>query len=226
MSEPAPRPTPVVQQPVRKPLFGLSRRAWLIAALAFGIGLVLFAMLWYDDRNNHFYRAEPRQESSAGQQFEPLPAPEPGGSATDKPSDIGDPGPVNEAPSWPQIVEQILLPAPEPPTPIQAPPPPPPPPPRAIAMAPGNTPVPIESPAPRYPPQALRRGESGTVLLRAHVGADGVPYAIDLVQSSGSRLLDHAASEALRRWRFRPAQRNGQPVPSLVQIPIVFNADG
>lgn len=223
MSEPAPRPTPVVQPSARKPPFGLSRRAWLFAALAFGIGLVLFAMLWFDDRNNNFYRAEPRPQSSAGQEFEPLPAPEPAGSATDPASGIGEAEPADQ-PSWPRIVEQILLPPPAPPAPVE--PPPPPPAPRAIAMAPGNTPIPIESPAPRYPVQALRRGESGTVVLRAHVGADGVPYAVDLVQGSGSRTLDRAASEAVRRWRFRPAQRDGQPVPAQVQIPIVFNADG
>lgn len=226
MSEPDPRPTPPVQATARKPWLGLSRRAWLIGALAFGVGLALFAMLWFDERNDYFYRAQPRPQNAAGQQFEPLPVPEPGGSATDGPSGIDAPGRSDEALSWPRIVEQILLPPPEPPAPVQASPPPPPPPPSGIAMAPGNTPVPIESPAPRYPPQALRRGESGTVLLRARVGADGVPYAVDLVQGSGSRLLDRAASEAVRRWRFRPAQRNGQPVPGVVQIPIVFNADG
>jgi periplasmic protein TonB len=91
-------------------------------------------------------------------------------------------------------------------------------------LAPGSTPVPIESPAPRYPIDALRNGESGTVLLRVHVGADGVPVAVDLVKSSRSRSLDRAASEAVTRWRFRPAQRNGQAVPGEVQVPIAFNA--
>jgi protein TonB len=71
----------------------------------------------------------------------------------------------------------------------------------------------------------LRRGESGTVLLRVHVGADGIPMAIDLVQSSRSRALDHAATDAVRRWRFRPAQRNGRPVDGVVQVPISFAAD-
>ena len=92
-------------------------------------------------------------------------------------------------------------------------------------MAGGTAPQPIQSPAPSYPAQALRNGESGTVLLRVHVGADGIPYDVDLVQSSRSRALDRAASDAVRGWRFRPATRGGQPVPGEVQVPISFNAD-
>ena len=62
--------------------------------------------------------------------------------------------------------------------------------------------------------------------MRVHVGPDGVPMAVDLVQSSRSRSLDRAATEAVQRWRFRPAQRNGQPVDGEVQVPISFNAGG
>jgi protein TonB len=92
-------------------------------------------------------------------------------------------------------------------------------------MAAGDDPVPIQSPAPRYPPDALRNGESGTVLLRVHVSAEGLPVAIYLVRSSRSRSLDRAATEAVKRWRFRPAQRNGEPVSGVVQVPISFAVD-
>ena len=94
-----------------------------------------------------------------------------------------------------------------------------------VAGASTDAPVPISSPAPSYPPDALRNGESGTVLLRVHVGPDGIPYSIDLMQSSRSRALDRAASDAVRRWRFRPAERGGAPVAGVVQVPIVFTAD-
>jgi protein TonB len=63
-------------------------------------------------------------------------------------------------------------------------------------------------------------------VLRVHVGADGVPYAVDVVDSSRSRLLDRAAADAVKRWRFRPAQRDGQAVSGQVQVPISFNAQG
>jgi len=86
-----------------------------------------------------------------------------------------------------------------------------------------SPPVPVSSPAPAYPRAALRRGESGEALLRVHVGTDGVPFAVDLVRSSGSRLLDRAATDAVRRWRFNPAMSGGRPVAAPVQVPIAFN---
>ncbi len=78
------------------------------------------------------------------------------------------------------------------------------------------------SPEPEYPATALRRGEGGDVLLRVSVGADGVPGEIDFVRRSSSRELDRAAQEAVRRWRFEPATRNGKPVPAEVEVPIAF----
>ena len=185
----------------------------LIAGIAFAVGLVLFLLLWMKDRDNSFYRAQAPVRSVEGQRFEPLPAPWPAGEAGNA-SGMGPPSEED------QRSAHIIEAPPPPPRPVA-----PPPPPAAVAMAPGNVPVPIESPAPRYPPDALRRGESGTVLLRVHVGADGVPVAVDLVSSSRSRALDRAASDAVRRWRFRPAQRNGQPVDGVVQVPISFAAD-
>ena len=70
-----------------------------------------------------------------------------------------------------------------------------------VASGPSSLPRPIQQPAPRYPRDAYRRGESGTVLLRVHVGADGEPRGIDLFASSGSRSLDRAAVDAVERWR-------------------------
>ena len=78
------------------------------------------------------------------------------------------------------------------------------------------------SPEPEYPATALRRGEGGDVLLRVNVGADGVPGEIDFVRRSRSRELDRAAQEAVRRWHFAPATRNGKPVPAVVEVPIAF----
>ena len=43
---------------------------------------------------------------------------------------------------------------------------------------------------------------------------------------SGSRSLDRAASSAVKRWRFLPGQRNGQPVGGSVEVPISFDLDG
>lgn len=78
------------------------------------------------------------------------------------------------------------------------------------------------SPEPEYPATALRRGEGGEVLLRVNVGSDGVPSEVDFARRSASRDLDRAAQEAVRKWRFTPATRNGKPVPAVVEVPISF----
>ena len=95
------------------------------------------------------------------------------------------------------------------------------------SLAPGNQPVPVKgaTPAPTYPSGALRRGESGTVVVRVEVDIAGMPAGVALVQRSGSRDLDRAAMEAVRKWRFLPAQRDGRAVPGSLVIPVDFRAD-
>jgi len=82
------------------------------------------------------------------------------------------------------------------------------------------------APAPPYPPQAMRRGLQGEVILRVLVAEDGRPLRIEVDRSSGHRELDRAAErQILQRWRFQPAQREGRPVQSWVRIPIAFRLD-
>jgi protein TonB len=220
MSAPSPETDPSLQprqDAAPRPAWWPSRKALLVAAIAFAAGLLLFLLLWLDQRdNNDFYRSGSAPLGTQGQQFEPLPTPLPAGGTDDNASGLGD---VEQAPAGgqPPIAEAPPAPA----APLESAPPPPPP----AAIADSAVPQPVSSPAPRYPRVAQRRGDSGTVLLRVHVGPDGVPYSVDLVQGSGSRELDRAASDAVRRWRFRPAVRNGQAVAGTVQVPITFNLE-
>lgn len=189
-----------------------SRTALLIVGAAFAFGLLLFLLLWIDQRSNtDFYRA-PVAPTSQAPGFDPLPAPLPAGESGAA-SGMQEPGEVAYD-ERPHLIEQ-------------APPPLAPPAPRAAdpALVERGSPVPLSSPAPRYPPQAARRGESGTVLVRVDVGPDGVPTSTSLVQSSNSRLLDKAALDAVRRWRFRPAVVNGRPTVGSVVVPIEFSLD-
>ena len=54
------------------------------------------------------------------------------------------------------------------------------------------------------------------------VDASGIPLDARIIQRSGSRDLDRAALEAVRGWRFQPAQSNGQPMAGSLEIPIDF----
>jgi len=75
---------------------------------------------------------------------------------------------------------------------------------------------------PRYPPQAIRRREEGEVVLRVLVGLDGRPVQIEVERSSRSRLLDRAAIDAVQKWLFNPALKDGKPIQGWVLVPISF----
>jgi protein TonB len=79
------------------------------------------------------------------------------------------------------------------------------------------------NPKPDYPLASRRRGEEGVVTLSVAVEVNGTPSAISLRKSSGHALLDHAALEAVHRWTFEPERRGGQPVYSVVEVPVRFS---
>lgn len=83
----------------------------------------------------------------------------------------------------------------------------------------------LNNPAPAYPAMARRFGEEGRVLFDVYILADGRVGEIKLKRSSGSRLLDQAALEAVRRWRYVPAHRGSEPIPYWYVQPITFSLD-
>lgn len=84
----------------------------------------------------------------------------------------------------------------------------------------------LAAPPPPYPRDALRDRLEGTVVLDVHVDVDGRPIEVTVVTSSGHRALDRAAQrQVLRTWRFRPALRDGRPVPALGRVPVAFVLD-
>lgn len=80
------------------------------------------------------------------------------------------------------------------------------------------------APSPTYPRRALRARLEGTVLLQVLVDIDGRPLQVQVNQSSGHRELDDAARQyVLKRWTFRPAIKDGQPVQAIGLVPIDFS---
>jgi len=80
----------------------------------------------------------------------------------------------------------------------------------------------LSNPKPFYPRAARRRGMQGMVVLEVEVNIDGLPEKVEIEMSSGFTLLDLAAVETVRRWRFVPAQRNGMAVVASVDVPVRF----
>lgn len=80
----------------------------------------------------------------------------------------------------------------------------------------------LGNPQPQYPTLSKRRGEEGTVLIRAFVDASGIASKVEIFKSSQFELLDNAALEAIKKWHFVPAKKFGQNLASSVIIPINF----
>lgn len=80
----------------------------------------------------------------------------------------------------------------------------------------------LSNPEPTYPSASLELGESGQVLLRVVVSAEGRALSVDFAKSSGFARLDRAARQAVKQWRFAPARRGSEAVEGVVLVPIQF----
>lgn len=79
------------------------------------------------------------------------------------------------------------------------------------------------NPKPIYPPSAQRLGQEGVALLTVEVTEMGRVARVEVQTSSGYESLDRAAMEAVSRWHFAPARRNGIAQSATVTVPVRFN---
>ncbi len=83
-------------------------------------------------------------------------------------------------------------------------------------------PTPIKQVPPKYPESVKKLGIEGTVVLTAVIDEKGNVIKVE-VKKSVFPTLDQAAINALKQWKFEPAQNNGKPVSVWVTQPFVFN---
>lgn len=74
--------------------------------------------------------------------------------------------------------------------------------------------------APIYPALAQAARQEGVVILETIIDARGSVEAVHVLR--GYPLLDQAAVDAVKRWRFTPALLNGQPVPVVMTVTVNF----
>src|ERR1700757_3623182 len=74
---------------------------------------------------------------------------------------------------------------------------------------------------PVYPPLARQTRISGTVRLHAIIGKDGTIQQLEVL--SGHPLLQQAALDAVRQWRYQPTLLNGEPVEVDTTIDVIFS---
>jgi TonB family protein len=77
------------------------------------------------------------------------------------------------------------------------------------------------TPDPEYTPQAREAKRQGMCVLSLIVGTDGVTRNIRVVRSLGLG-LDEKAIDAVRRWTFSPATKDGAKVPVQITVQVAF----
>lgn len=73
---------------------------------------------------------------------------------------------------------------------------------------------------PSYPKQAIQAGLQGPVVLQAWINREGNVQDLKLIR--GYLVLGEAASDAVRKWRFRPYLLNGHAVSARTLVTIDF----
>jgi TonB family protein len=76
-------------------------------------------------------------------------------------------------------------------------------------------------PDPEYPQEARKKKYEGVVVLMVVVTLAGKATDIQVIKSPGMG-LDEKAIEAVRKWRFKPAMKDGKPVNVKMPIEITF----
>jgi protein TonB len=80
--------------------------------------------------------------------------------------------------------------------------------------------APISKDLPAYPETARRMKIEGKVDVDAQVDEQG--KVVTATAINGHVLLQDAAVEAVKKWKFKPAALNGKNVPSSSRVSVVF----
>ena len=85
-----------------------------------------------------------------------------------------------------------------------------------------SAPVPLFQPEAEFSDEARRAKYQGVCLVGLIVDAQGNPQNVHIVRSLGMG-LDEKAMEAVRKYKFKPAMRDGKtPVPVMVDVEVNF----
>lgn len=94
----------------------------------------------------------------------------------------------------------------------------------AVAESKIEPPVPVRTVAPEYPDALKRDGAMGIVVVDCTVDEQG-NVVNPQVEKSTNKGFDEAALSAVKKWKFKPAKRDGNPIAKKVSIPIKFVFD-
>jgi TonB family protein len=111
------------------------------------------------------------------------------------------------------------------------------PPPRADIVPPGenmSAPILIHSVKPRWPKAAQKSSSPETVIVNCYIERNGTTnnvHAVRVTASSESDVnnftkpLEDSAVEAVKHYKFKPATKDGQPVPVELNVNVTFSSN-
>ena len=82
----------------------------------------------------------------------------------------------------------------------------------------------LQKTQPVYPPIAKAARVSGTVVLQATISKTGTIENLRVV--SGPAMLQQAAMDAVKTWRYRPYLLNNEPVEVETTVNVIFTLGG
>lgn len=82
-------------------------------------------------------------------------------------------------------------------------------------------PTPIKTPPPEYPYQLKRDGVTGVVAVKVLIDEKG-SVAECIVAKSSHADFEKPALDAVKKWKFKPATKGGEPVKAWLMIPLHF----
>ncbi len=85
-------------------------------------------------------------------------------------------------------------------------------------------PVPVKTPPPEFPSSMARDGIAGVVALKVEIDETGAVTSCAVAKSSNVE-FDKPAMNAVKNWKFKPAQKGGAPVKVSLVIPIRFDLE-
>jgi len=84
-----------------------------------------------------------------------------------------------------------------------------------------SNPVPIVTPEAEFSDEARRNKHQGICMITMIVDRQGNPRNPHIVRSLGMG-LDEKALEAVLKYRFKPARKDGKPVASIISVAVNF----
>ncbi|RLD60356.1 MAG: hypothetical protein DRJ01_09800 [Bacteroidetes bacterium] len=85
-------------------------------------------------------------------------------------------------------------------------------------------PVVLQRIQPEYPEIVKKAGIEGTIWLDAEVKKDGTVGKVEVKKNNtGSDLLAKASVEAMKKWKFEPAKKDGKAITCWIAFPVTFS---